>query len=414
MLYYHGTRYYATWLGNWITADPAGIAGGLNLYMYSMNCPVRFVDPGGQQPEESSGDNESWYARYIREAGIRGAQTVKGYLLRKEVEKRIRFIEEGEDYINFDAMAAAGMSVDRAVENVEQTFSYERHRRDYNARLNRWANRSRGLGSMAFALLEAIVACPLAESGLGAAGCAHAADSMTAGGSQLLSGNPTPTITHQGIKAAAGTVLSESAAEKVAMYMEMAFSMFITMKASMPSGAPKPPAAVPSRGAAAGGEVPTVVEIGAGDLKASIAIAKQGGAKIIAVDPAMPAASAVAELESFGGTFVKGTAEALEAGSAHHVFQYFPWRIGGTGSYVTGGTWRLIQDTVRLLKPTGAAHFVTEDLATAQFLAKESSLHGLRTVITETTAGAAARGASGAGVPNFSTAQKVWMVNIYK
>ena len=69
---------------------------------------------------------------------------------------------------------------------------------------------------------------------------------------------------------------------------------------------------------------------------------------------------------------------------------------------------------MRLLKPNGAAHFVTEEVATANFLAKEASQRGLKAVITETTAGAAAPGATGAGVPGFSKALKVWMVNIYK
>jgi hypothetical protein len=167
--------------------------------------------------------------------------------------------------------------------------------------------------------------------------------------------------------------------------------------------------------AASGGERALVfVEIGAGDLKASIELAKKGGVKVIATDPVAPVASAIKELEAAGGTFIKGTAETLSPATADHVFQYFPWRIGGTGSFVAGGTWRVVQDTLKLLKPNGAAHFVTEDFATAEFLAKEASTKGLKAVITETTAGAAAPGASGSGVPNFSNALKVWLVNIYK
>jgi len=158
------------------------------------------------------------------------------------------------------------------------------------------------------------------------------------------------------------------------------------------------------------------VEIGAGDLKASLDIARRakGTIQVIAVDPVAPSASAVAELEALGGKFVKGTAEAVEAGSAHHVFQYFPWRIGGSGQMVTGGTWRLITDTLRLLKPQGAAHFVTEDLATAEFLAKQASAKGMRAVITDGAAGVVAPGASGAAVPDFAANLKVWLVNVYK
>jgi hypothetical protein len=158
----------------------------------------------------------------------------------------------------------------------------------------------------------------------------------------------------------------------------------------------------------------TFVEIGAGDLKAAIELAKKGGVKVVAVDPVVPAAAAVQELQGLGGQFVKGVAADLARGTADHVFQYFPWRITGTGKWVGGGTFRLVEDTVRLLKPNGAAHFVTEELQTAKFLAEEASQRGLRAVITKTTAGAAAPGATGVGVPGFGKALEVWMVNIYK
>ena len=50
-LYYHGARYYAPWLGRWTSCDPAGIAAGLDSYLYAHANPVRLIDPGGMQPE---------------------------------------------------------------------------------------------------------------------------------------------------------------------------------------------------------------------------------------------------------------------------------------------------------------------------------------------------------------------------
>ena len=46
-LYYHGARYYACWLGRWVSSDPAGPASGLNFFAYVSNNPNRYIDPSG-------------------------------------------------------------------------------------------------------------------------------------------------------------------------------------------------------------------------------------------------------------------------------------------------------------------------------------------------------------------------------
>lgn len=46
-LYYYGMRYYCTWLGRWLSADPAGTIDGLNLYAFVGGNPVSHVDIGG-------------------------------------------------------------------------------------------------------------------------------------------------------------------------------------------------------------------------------------------------------------------------------------------------------------------------------------------------------------------------------
>ena len=49
-LYYHGARYYAPWLARWTAADPARLAGGMSLFNYARNNPVRLSDPSGALP----------------------------------------------------------------------------------------------------------------------------------------------------------------------------------------------------------------------------------------------------------------------------------------------------------------------------------------------------------------------------
>ncbi len=46
-LYYYRARYYDAKVGRFISEDPIGIAGGINLYVYTANNPMNFIDPYG-------------------------------------------------------------------------------------------------------------------------------------------------------------------------------------------------------------------------------------------------------------------------------------------------------------------------------------------------------------------------------
>jgi RHS repeat-associated protein len=47
-LYYHGARYYAAWLGRWVSCDPVELVDGTNKF-WSFRCnPILFKDPTGQ------------------------------------------------------------------------------------------------------------------------------------------------------------------------------------------------------------------------------------------------------------------------------------------------------------------------------------------------------------------------------
>jgi RHS repeat-associated protein len=49
---YHGARYYAPWLGRWVSSDPAGVDGGLDLFAFVRGSPIRLVDMDGARPKE--------------------------------------------------------------------------------------------------------------------------------------------------------------------------------------------------------------------------------------------------------------------------------------------------------------------------------------------------------------------------
>ena len=52
-LNYHGARYYAPWLGRWVSCDPIGSQGDLNLYSCCYNNSINFSDPDGTDPQKS-------------------------------------------------------------------------------------------------------------------------------------------------------------------------------------------------------------------------------------------------------------------------------------------------------------------------------------------------------------------------
>jgi len=53
--YYYGFRYYAPWIGNWLSPDPIGPEDALNLYLFVGNNPVNLVDPNGLGGGTTSG-----------------------------------------------------------------------------------------------------------------------------------------------------------------------------------------------------------------------------------------------------------------------------------------------------------------------------------------------------------------------
>ena len=50
-LYYYGVRYYAAWLQRWVSADPAGVIDGLNVYAMVGNNPINRIDPDGREDD---------------------------------------------------------------------------------------------------------------------------------------------------------------------------------------------------------------------------------------------------------------------------------------------------------------------------------------------------------------------------
>lgn len=72
-LYYYGYRYYQPWAGRWLSADPAGIMDGLNLFRMVRNNPLRFFDTNGLAPSDDK-SQQALGRPYIKEAKYLAAE----------------------------------------------------------------------------------------------------------------------------------------------------------------------------------------------------------------------------------------------------------------------------------------------------------------------------------------------------
>jgi RHS repeat-associated protein len=77
--YYHGSRYYIPWLERWTNCDRSGLNGGINLYEYAQDNPVRLTDPSGLAPvnAQSSTDWEKERRKHTKK---------KARILKREVK----------------------------------------------------------------------------------------------------------------------------------------------------------------------------------------------------------------------------------------------------------------------------------------------------------------------------------------
>jgi uncharacterized protein RhaS with RHS repeats len=65
VLYYHRARYYDPQARRFISEDPIGLEGGINLYAYVGNNPISNIDPDGEKMELASGLKADYGKRII-------------------------------------------------------------------------------------------------------------------------------------------------------------------------------------------------------------------------------------------------------------------------------------------------------------------------------------------------------------
>ncbi len=97
--YYCLQRYYDPANGRWLTEDPIGYEGGLNLYGYCGNSPVGSVDASGKNPIIAV--VAVYLLNHVLEIGVIGSVLTMGY---------INYERSGNDFhVALDTMSSAPM-----------------------------------------------------------------------------------------------------------------------------------------------------------------------------------------------------------------------------------------------------------------------------------------------------------------
>jgi RHS repeat-associated protein len=251
---YHGARYYAPWLARWLSCDPSGLGGGVNAYAYARLNPVVLIDQDG-----TDGHSPEWH-KYVKAArDLKAADArLTAFMQSKEYEP-IRRLEAAqarlEDLRRQQAekqkqLAAARSNLRIKVQQeIDAIHRYEEAaaRAEASARsARRWGRIAAGVQAVGHTI-EAAVACPLAETGIGAVGCIHATTSLYADGQTIISGDQTPNLFHQtGYQIAKTAGASDKVANYAGMGTDMAGGFASAYAGAASPSAPAEPAVPPS------------------------------------------------------------------------------------------------------------------------------------------------------------------------
>ena len=121
---YHGSRYYAAWLGRWTTADPIGLVDGVNRYQYGRDNPIVFMDSNGEYARNGPNDDDESVAT---EHHFVGYEHIPG--VGEEPPPPVKFVNFEDDHVKVKRpQPSPAMVVDP--EREERIFRQQRARHE--------------------------------------------------------------------------------------------------------------------------------------------------------------------------------------------------------------------------------------------------------------------------------------------
>jgi len=107
-LFYYRARWYDPQQGRFVSEDPIGLAGGINLFAYVENSPLLFSDPSGRCPQNPRPTVDSEYQRCRDQVFGKGATSYANKDIPGQHQTGLMFLA-GRANPNDSAMIAAGL-----------------------------------------------------------------------------------------------------------------------------------------------------------------------------------------------------------------------------------------------------------------------------------------------------------------
>jgi len=98
-LYYYGARYYADWIGRFVSVDPLVMKyPDFSPYVYGNDDPIRYYDPSGMQSED---EVDQIHSNFFIKKGDKQAKIDIKTLPDSNHQKYVKFTDEGGVYLDF-------------------------------------------------------------------------------------------------------------------------------------------------------------------------------------------------------------------------------------------------------------------------------------------------------------------------